>query len=103
MLGLGGMIGGVAGGLIIQYYSSYFIFYIFGMVGFCIAMSGFMMDSAIEQEHMTVINMSLGQRVRQNCSDIKLGFKVKELWKSFLFYFLFGCMVPSFGDFFYYY
>ena len=52
---------------------------------------------------MTVINMSLGQRVRQNCSDIKLGFKVKELWKSFLFYFLFGCMVPSFGDFFYYY
>ena len=48
MLGLGGIIGGVAGGLIIQYYSSYFIFYIFGMVGFCIAMSGFMMDSAIE-------------------------------------------------------
>ena len=28
---------------------------------------------------------------------------MKELWKSFLFFFLLGCLVPSFSDFFYYY
>ena len=41
--------------------------------------------------------------MRQNFSDIKTGFKVRELWRSFLFFFLLGCLVPSFSDFFYYY
>jgi len=41
--------------------------------------------------------------VKQNFSDIRQGFKVHELWRSFLFFFLLGCLVPSFGDFFYYY
>ena len=41
--------------------------------------------------------------MRQNFHDIKTGFRVKELWRSFLFFFLLGCLVPSFSDFFYYY
>ena len=41
--------------------------------------------------------------MRQNFIDIKTGFKVSELWKSFLFFFLLGCLVPTFQDFFYYY
>ena len=61
------------------------------------------MSKAIEEEHMSVINLSVGQRVRQNFSDIKTGFRVRELWKSFIFFFLLGCLVPSFQDFFYYY
>ena len=52
---------------------------------------------------MAVINMHFKERVVQNFSDIRTGFKVKELWRSFLFFFLLGCLVPSFGDFFYYY
>lgn len=47
--------------------------------------------------------MGLRQRVSQNYADIKTGFKVRELWRSFIFFFLLGCLVPSFGDFFYYY
>ena len=32
-----------------------------------------------------------------------MGFKVRELQRAFCFFFLLGCLVPSFGDFFYYY
>jgi len=47
--------------------------------------------------------MSFSLRVKQNWSDIKTGFKVRELWRSFIFFFLLGCLVPTFQDFFYYY
>ena len=47
--------------------------------------------------------MSFSNRVKQNFHDIRTGFKVRELWNSFLFFFLLGCLVPSFGEFFYYY
>ena len=47
--------------------------------------------------------MTLGPRVKQNFADIKTGFKVSELWRSVLFFLLLGCLVPSFGEFFYYY
>ena len=72
-------------------------------MGFLIMVSGYLMNSDIEAEQISIIQMSLGQRVKQNFSDIKTGFKVKELWRSFLFFFLLGCLVPTFQDFFYYY
>ena len=103
LLGLGGIFAGVAGGIITQYYNTLWIFYIFGFMGFLIALSGFLMSAEIEADQMGVINMSLGERVKKNCSDIKTGFKVKELWRSFIFFFLLGCLVPTFSDFFYYY
>ena len=64
MLGFGGILGGVTGGVITQYGSTYLIFYIFGALGFFIALSGFLMSSDIEADHMSVINMSLGERVK---------------------------------------
>ncbi len=103
MLGVGGIFAGVAGGLITQYYNTLWIFYIFGFMGFLISLSGFFMSADIEADQLSVINLSLTNRVGKNFSDIKTGFKVKELWKSFIFFFLLGCLVPSFGDFFYYY
>jgi MFS family permease len=103
LLGFGGIIGGVAGGIITQYFNTHWIFYIYGSMGFLIMISGYLMNNDIEAEQISVIQMSLGQRVKQNFSDIKSGFKVKELWRSFIFFFLLGCLVPSFQDFFYYY
>ena len=103
MLGVGGICGGVAGGLITQYSNTMYVFYIYGFLGFLIALSGFLMRSEIESDQFAVINMSLTQRVKQNWTDIKIGFKVKELWRSFIFFFLLGCLVPTFQDFFYYY
>jgi hypothetical protein len=38
--------------------------------------SGSFMDSEIESDQLSVIQMSLGQRVKQNFTDIKTGFKV---------------------------
>ena len=102
-MGLGGIFGGLAGGIITQYYDTLWIFYIFGCIGSLIMISGCLMDPNIEAEQSSVINMRLCQRVHQNFSDIKMGFKVKELQRAFCFFFLLGCLVPSFGDFFYYY
>ena len=73
-----------------------YVFYIYGFLGFLIALSGFLMRSEIESDQFAVINMSLTQRVKQNWTDIKIGFKVKELWRSFIFFFLLGCLVPTF-------
>lgn len=103
LLGLGGIVGGVSGGLITQYYDTHIIFYIFGFLGFLIMLSGLAMSKEIEADQLTVIQMSLSARVKQNCADIKTGFKVRELWRSFIFFFLLGCLVPTFQDFFYYY
>ena len=86
-----------------MYYDTHLIFYIFGLLGFLIMISGLAMSKEIEAEQMSVIEMSLSSRVKQNFADIKTGFKVKELWRSFLFFFLLGCLVPTFQDFFYYY
>lgn len=79
-----------------MYYDTLLIFYIFGFLGFLIAISGFLMSKDIEADQMGVIEMSLGSRVKKNFADIKTGFKVKELWRSFIFFFLLGCLVPTF-------
>ena len=103
LLGVGGIFGGVAGGLITQYSNTLYVFYIYGVLGLLIATSGLYMSAAIEEEHQSVINLSISHRVRQNCADIRTGFRVRELWRSSIFFFLLGCLVPSFADFFYYY
>ena len=79
------------------------MFYIFGMMGFSIMVSACAMDNAIESEQLGIINMSLGTRISTNFKEIKTGFKVKELSKSVFFFFLLGCLVPTFQDFFYYF
>ena len=52
--------GGLAGGLITQYSNTMYIFYIYGFLGFLIALSGFLMSSTIEADQLEVINLSLG-------------------------------------------
>ena len=96
MLGLGGIIGGVSGGLITQFTDTHYVFYIFGIMGFLIMVAACLMDSAIEAEQLGVINMSLCNRVSTNFSDIKTGFKVRELTRSVIFFLLLGCLVPTF-------
>ena len=103
MLGIGGIIGGVSGGLITQYTNAHYVFYIFGLMGFLIMIAACSMDNAIEAEQLGVINMSLCNRVSTNFSDIKTGFKVRELTRSVIFFLLLGCLVPTFQDFFYYF
>ena len=76
MLGIGGIVGGVAGGLITQYSDTHYVFYIFGLMGFMIMMSAQAMDSSIEAGQIEVINMSLGTRISTNFKEIKTGFQV---------------------------
>ena len=50
LLGFGGIIGGLLGGVITQYYDSHLVFYIFGSLGFLIMLSGLAMSTEIEAE-----------------------------------------------------
>jgi len=103
MLGIGGIIGGITGGLFTQYLDTHYCFYIFGLMGFFIMLSAIAMPDSIEAEQLAVINMSLCNRVSTNFNEIKTGFKVRELRRAVVFFILLGCLVPTFGDFFYYY
>ena len=96
MLGIGGIIGGISGGLITQYTDTHYVFYIFCMMGLLIMIAACAMDNAIEAEQLGVINMSLGTRISTNFKEIRTGFKVKELSQSVIFFFLLGCLVPTF-------
>ena len=86
----------MAGGLITQYWNTHFVFYIYGTMGLLIFISGCAMSSAIEADQIGVINMGLCERIKTNFNEIKIGFRVKELWRSFIFFFLLGCLVPTF-------
>ena len=50
LLGVGGIIGGVAGGFITQYVDSHFVFYIFGVMGMAIFISGCTISNEIEAD-----------------------------------------------------
>ena len=74
-----------------------------GMVGFLIVLSGCLMNSNLEQGSEKIISMSLWQRTKVNLVEIKNGLKIRELYRSVLFFLLLGAVIPSFSDFFYYY
>ena len=47
--------------------------------------------------------MSLCKRSKLNLKEIWQGFKIRELYRSVIFFLLLGAVIPSFTDFFYYY
>ena len=67
------------------------------------AISGCAMSQSLEESSEKVISMTLCQRTKQNFSDIAKGFKIRELYRTLLYFVLMGSVVPSFADYFYYY
>jgi hypothetical protein len=47
--------------------------------------------------------MTVIERIKFNLVNIKEGLKIRELWKTLLFFVLTALIVPSFGDYLYYY
>jgi len=74
LVGIGGVFGGVVGGELTYIGELDYIFYLMGVLGFLVAMSGCMMNSNLEQGSEKIINMSLCQRTKVNLIDIKNGF-----------------------------
>jgi len=68
-----------------------------------IMVSGMTIPKSLEERPAELINMTFMQRTKQNFRGIKEAFKIRELYRSVLFFCLFGCVVPSFSDFLYYY
>ena len=102
-VGVGGILGGVLGGELTYVGALDYVFYVIGLLGFLVALSGCMMNRNLEQGSEKVINMSLCERTKVNLVDIKNGFKIRELYRSVIFFLLLGAVIPSFSDFFYYY
>ena len=73
-VGIGGVIGGILGGELVEIGQSMIVFYILSAVGFAIALSGCMMSKKIEKSSQKIISMSLCQRTKVNLVEIKKGF-----------------------------
>ena len=103
MVGIGGVVGGILGGELVEIGQSMIVFYILAGVGLAISVSGCMMSRKIEKSSDKVINMGLCQRTKMNLVEIKKGFQIRELYKSVVFFILLGAVIPSFADYMYYY
>ena len=73
-VGIGGVIGGIIGGELVEMGQSMMIFYVMSVLGFAIALSGCLMSRSIEASSDKVISMSLCSRVKLNLVEIKKGF-----------------------------
>ena len=73
-MGIGGVIGGIIGGELVEMGQSMMIFYVMSVLGFAIALSGCLMSRSIEASSDKVISMSLCSRVKLNLVEIKKGF-----------------------------
>jgi len=103
LVGLGGCLGGVIGGELTFLSMNAICFFIMGILGFLVALSGCMMNANLEQGSEKIISMTLCQRSKVNLVEIWHGFQIRELYKSVIFFLLLGAVIPSFSDFFYYY
>lgn len=72
-------------------------------MGFLVAVSGCMMSTLLEQDDEALINLPVKERVVSNLKQMWKAFQLKELQQAAMFFFLASCIVPSFGDFLYYY
>jgi len=103
MVGIGGIVGSLAGGYLTEYDLPYWSFLISSMLGFLISFSGFLISKELENDGEDLINMNTGSRAITNLKNVWEGFKLPELWRSILFFVIMGSTIPSFGTFLYYY
>lgn len=97
------MLGGIIGGELTYLGMNDICFFIMGFLGFLVAVSGCMMNANLEQGSEKIISMTLCERSKLNLTEIWQGFKIRELYRSVIFFLLLGAVIPSFTDFFYYY
>ena len=103
MVGLGGIIGSLAGGYLTEADLERWCFFARGMVGLMIALIAMTMPKSIEQDSAERINATMWERTKANARDCWEGFKTVELRKTILYFMLLGACVPNFADFLYYY
>jgi Na+/melibiose symporter-like transporter len=103
MVGIGGVVGSLAGGYLTQYDLPYWSFFITSMLGFLISLSGFLMSKELENDGEELVEMNTGSRAMLNIKNVWQGFKLPELWRSILFFVIMGSFIPSFSTFLYYY
>ena len=71
MVGLGGIVGSLAAGLILSYSEGRYVFFFPGGLGFSIFVIGLFMPKWLEGEHtQTVSKMSLCERTKHNFREI---------------------------------
>lgn len=66
LVGIGGVLGGIVGGELTYLGELDYVFYLMGILGFLVAVSGCIMNTNLEQGSETIINMSLFQRTKFN-------------------------------------
>jgi hypothetical protein len=100
---LGGVVGALIGGRLTDVGLDFWCFASKGMLGLLISLSALTMPKSVEKDNEELINAGFTERARSNYHDIKNGLRRPELWKTIVFYAIYGCLIPSFTSFLYYY
>jgi MFS family permease len=103
MVGCGGVLGSLCGGYLTESGLEEWCFALCAMIGFLIAGVAFTMSNELEHESDQRVNATFMERCRSNYVDIKKGIQLPELRNALLFFVIMGGLIPSFGDFLYYY
>jgi len=103
MLGLGGVLGSVIGGVMTEYAEARYCFYFTSVLGLLVSIQAFLMSKSMEIADQNVITLSLKQRIKFTFVCIKDGLKIREMYRSVIFFFLIGIIVPSFSEYLYFY
>jgi len=103
LVSLGGVIGGSCGGYLIEYVGTLYVYAIVSAMSFILAASSLLMKKSVENTSEAEQAMSFCQRSKKNLKEIKRGLSIRELYRTLIFFLVLGAVVPSFGDFLYYY
>jgi MFS family permease len=103
MFGVGGVVGSLIGGAINNSFNPYWTFYIIAAVGLIISALGLTMDAKLEIVKADIMRMGFTQRSTTVFREIWRGLQLQELHRAAFFFLLAGFVVPSFGDYVYYF
>jgi MFS family permease len=103
MVGIGGITGTLIGGVLTELNQDSYCYAMRAGLGFLISGVAFTMDHSMEGDDQEFINQSSWSRLRKNLHAVYQGCKIPELWRSLCFFIIMGALIPSFGDFLYYY
>jgi len=96
MSGTGGIIGGFAGGYMTQNLESEYVFYVTAILGLLVLASGFLMKPHLEAGSEDVILMTFTERSKMIFKEVWAGLKLREMYRSVIFFILLGLIVPNF-------
>ena len=104
MLSIGGIFGSIMAAYFTENLNPNYAFLVNSFFGLFVALSALTISNQVDKESdREEESKGFYRELKQNCSEIILAFKIPLVYRTIFFFLLTGLIVPSFGDFMYYY